>query len=131
MCIQSSLPADSRRIAETYYHLGVALGLHDKFDEAIKNLDEAIVVITKRYERMLFYEYLLVIYFFCIRATPLLFEVRDKYIGSYFRKLSNNLVVKIFIICCGSIPGTGAYVIRDGKIRIRDKHPGSRTLDST
>ncbi len=52
MCVQSSLPADSRRIAETYYHLGVALGLHDKFDEAIKNLDEAIVVITKRYERI-------------------------------------------------------------------------------
>jgi hypothetical protein len=70
LCVQSSLPADSRRIAETYYHLGVALGLHDKFDEAIKNLDEAIVVITKRYERMLFYEYLLsfVLYLVMLRT---------------------------------------------------------------
>ena len=40
---------DSRRIAETFYHLGVALGLHSKFDEAIKNLEDAIVVITKRF----------------------------------------------------------------------------------
>jgi hypothetical protein len=39
---------DSRRIAETYYHLGVALGLHNKFGEAIKNLEEAILVINKR-----------------------------------------------------------------------------------
>ena len=46
---KASLPSDSRRIAETYYHLGVALGLHNKFDEAIKNLDDAIAVITKRY----------------------------------------------------------------------------------
>jgi len=49
---KSSLPADSRRIAETYYHLGVALGLHDKFDEAIKNLEDAILVITKRIENL-------------------------------------------------------------------------------
>ncbi len=33
--VQSYLPADSRRIAETYYHLGVALILHDKFNSAV------------------------------------------------------------------------------------------------
>jgi hypothetical protein len=108
LCVQSSLPADSRRIAETYYHLGVALGLHDKFDEAIKNLDEAIVVITKRYGKDVFYEYLLVC-FFCIRATPLVLGIRDKYIGSYFRELSNNLWVK-----------NNNYLLR---IRIRDPVP--------
>ncbi len=35
LCVQSSLPADSRRIAETYYHLGVALILHDMFNSAV------------------------------------------------------------------------------------------------
>jgi hypothetical protein len=30
----------------------VALGLHDKFDEAIKNLEDAIEVITKRIENL-------------------------------------------------------------------------------
>ena len=49
--LQSSLPADSRRLADTYYHLGVALGFYDHLDmyaEAIKNFEEAILVINKR-----------------------------------------------------------------------------------
>merc|ERR1711915_980697 len=33
---------DSRRIAETHYHLGVALGHFNKFDEAVKALEESI-----------------------------------------------------------------------------------------
>jgi len=40
--------ADSRRIAETHYHLGVALGHHNKFDEAVSALQEAIACIKLR-----------------------------------------------------------------------------------
>jgi len=40
--------ADSRRIAETHYHLGVALGHFNKFDEAVKSLEESITCLQLR-----------------------------------------------------------------------------------
>jgi len=43
---------DSRRIAETHYHLGVALGHFNKFDEAITSLQDAIAVLKKRMENL-------------------------------------------------------------------------------
>jgi len=42
------LPADSRNIAETFYHLGVALGFHKNYDEALMSLDAAITVLNNR-----------------------------------------------------------------------------------
>jgi len=42
------LPGDSRNIAETLYHLGVALGFHKNFDEAFMSLEAAISVLNKR-----------------------------------------------------------------------------------
>merc|ERR1719309_1249813 len=42
------LPADSRNIAETLYHLGVALGFHKNYDEALMSLDAAIKVLGNR-----------------------------------------------------------------------------------
>lgn len=45
-------PADSRRIAETQYQLGVALGHFEKFDEAIKSLNDAIACLKLRMENL-------------------------------------------------------------------------------
>jgi len=45
-------PADSRRIAETQYQLGVALGHFEKFDEAVKSLEEAIKCLKLRMENL-------------------------------------------------------------------------------
>jgi len=42
------LPEDNRNIAETLYYLGVALGFHKNFDEAIMSLEAAVSVLTKR-----------------------------------------------------------------------------------
>jgi len=42
------LPSDSRNIAETLYHLGVALGFHKNYDEAFMSLDAAISVLNIR-----------------------------------------------------------------------------------
>merc|ERR550519_2390147 len=42
------LPSDSRNIAETLYHLGVALGFHKNYDEAFMSLDAAISVMNNR-----------------------------------------------------------------------------------
>jgi len=42
------LPADSRNIAETLYHLGVALGFHKNYEEALMSLDAAVSVLEKR-----------------------------------------------------------------------------------
>nr|ALS04396.1 nuclear autoantigenic sperm protein [Acartia pacifica] len=44
--------ADSRRIAETQYQLGVALGHFEKFDEAVKALEDAIACFKKRMENL-------------------------------------------------------------------------------
>merc|ERR1719283_146719 len=44
--------ADSRRIAETQYHLGVALGHFNKFDEAVSALQAAIDCIKLRIENL-------------------------------------------------------------------------------
>jgi len=43
---------DSRRIAETNYHLGVALSHSNKFDEAVVALQDAIAVLKKRIENL-------------------------------------------------------------------------------
>jgi len=43
---------DSRRIAETHYHLGVALGHFNKFDEAITSLENSIAVLKQRVENL-------------------------------------------------------------------------------
>jgi len=42
------LPADSRNIAETLYHLGVALGFHKNYEEALMSLDAAVSVLENR-----------------------------------------------------------------------------------
>merc|ERR1712215_650316 len=42
------LPEDNRNIAETLYYLGVALGFHKNYDEAIMSLEAAVSVLTKR-----------------------------------------------------------------------------------
>jgi len=42
------LPADNRNIAETLYHLGVALGFHKNYDEALMSLEAAVSVLTMR-----------------------------------------------------------------------------------
>merc|ERR1719315_345395 len=44
--------ADSRRIAETHYHLGVALGHFNKFDEAVSALQQAISCIKLRIDNL-------------------------------------------------------------------------------
>jgi len=44
--------ADSRRVAETYYHLGVALGHFNKFDEAVKALEDSIACLELRMENL-------------------------------------------------------------------------------
>eukprot|EP00088_Acartia_fossae_P038560 TRINITY_DN3_c0_g1_i12.p1 TRINITY_DN3_c0_g1~~TRINITY_DN3_c0_g1_i12.p1 ORF type:complete len:473 (+),score=213.12 TRINITY_DN3_c0_g1_i12:36-1421(+) len=43
---------DSRRIAETHYHLGVALGHFNKFDEAVVALESAIKVLKLRIDNL-------------------------------------------------------------------------------
>eukprot|EP00092_Neocalanus_flemingeri_P006185 GFUD01006657.1.p1 GENE.GFUD01006657.1~~GFUD01006657.1.p1 ORF type:complete len:514 (+),score=171.92 GFUD01006657.1:58-1542(+) len=45
---KASLPSDSRSIAETHYQLGVALGFHMKFEEAVVSLEAAIAVLDSR-----------------------------------------------------------------------------------
>jgi len=42
------LPADSRNIAETLYYLGVALGFHKNYDEALMSLDAGVSVLESR-----------------------------------------------------------------------------------
>jgi len=42
------LPADSRNIAGTLYHLGVALGFYKNYDEALMSLDASVSVLTNR-----------------------------------------------------------------------------------
>jgi len=44
--------ADSRRIAETHYELGVALGHFNKFDEAVKSLEDSIACLKLRMENL-------------------------------------------------------------------------------
>merc|ERR1719153_1863155 len=46
------LPADSRNIAETLYHLGVALGFHKNYDEAFMSLESAISVLNLRLDNL-------------------------------------------------------------------------------
>merc|ERR1712096_176166 len=45
---QESLPKDSRIVAETHYHLGVALGFNSQFEEAVDSLRSAIKIIKER-----------------------------------------------------------------------------------
>merc|ERR1712096_469808 len=45
---QESLPKDSRIVAETHYHLGVALGFNSQFEEAVDSLSSAIKIIKER-----------------------------------------------------------------------------------
>jgi hypothetical protein len=45
---QSAMPKDSRCVAETHYQLGVALGYHAQFDEAVTSLKRAISIIQER-----------------------------------------------------------------------------------
>merc|ERR1712117_474142 len=49
---QASLPADSRNIAETHYQLGVALGFHMKYEEAVVSLESAISVLETRIKNL-------------------------------------------------------------------------------
>merc|ERR1712236_68125 len=42
------LPEDNRNIAETLYYLGVALGFHKNYDEALMSLEAAVSVLTMR-----------------------------------------------------------------------------------
>jgi len=46
------LPADSRNIAETLYHLGLALEHHKNYDEALMSLDAAVSVLKNRMENL-------------------------------------------------------------------------------
>jgi len=51
LCLErqkASLPKDSRSIAETHYQLGVALGFHMKYEEAVVSLQDAIAVLDTR-----------------------------------------------------------------------------------
>merc|ERR1712008_60072 len=55
LCLErqkASLPSDSRNIAETYYQLGVALGFHMKYEEAVTSLEAAIAVLDKRIKNL-------------------------------------------------------------------------------
>merc|ERR1712106_1092100 len=55
LCLErqkASLPSDSRNIPETYYQLGVALGFHMKYEEAVTSLEAAIAVLDKRIKNL-------------------------------------------------------------------------------
>ncbi len=60
--------------------------------------------------------------------------IRDEHSGSYFRELINNyfgliiLILKSFMWIWIRDPKSFWPWIRDGNIRIRDKHPGSATM---
>jgi len=47
---RKELAMDSRLIAETHYHLGVALCYNEKFDEAVKSLNDAKEVLSSHLE---------------------------------------------------------------------------------
>merc|ERR1739838_531756 len=47
---RKELAMDSRLIAETHYHLGVALCYNSKFDEAVKSLNDAKEVLSSHLE---------------------------------------------------------------------------------
>ncbi|KAL0278572.1 UNVERIFIED_CONTAM: hypothetical protein PYX00_000356 [Menopon gallinae] len=49
---QQVLPEEDRRIAETYYHLGVAHSLFAKFDEAIEFFKSAITQLEKKIQSL-------------------------------------------------------------------------------
>merc|ERR1711970_933035 len=49
---QASLPSDSRSIAETHYQLGIALGFHMKYEEAVVSLEAAIIVLETRIKNL-------------------------------------------------------------------------------
>jgi len=49
---QELLPEDSRSIAETHYQLGVANGFHLQFDQAVRDLEDAIAVLGKRIDNL-------------------------------------------------------------------------------
>ena len=46
------MPADSRSMAETHYQLGVALGFHMKYEEAVVSLESAISVLETRIKNL-------------------------------------------------------------------------------
>ena len=46
------MPSDSRNIAETLYQLGVALGFHMKYEEAVASLEAAIAVLDSRIKNL-------------------------------------------------------------------------------
>ena len=46
------MPSDSRNIAETHYQLGVALGFHMKYEEAVTSLEAAIAVLDTRIKNL-------------------------------------------------------------------------------
>jgi len=48
----ATLPKDSRSIAEIHYQLGVALGFSHRFEEAVKNFNTAIDVLTMRIKHL-------------------------------------------------------------------------------
>jgi len=55
LCLErqkASLPSDSRSIAETHYQLGVALGFHMKYEEAVVSLEAAIAVLETRIKNL-------------------------------------------------------------------------------
>eukprot|EP00090_Calanus_glacialis_P004217 TRINITY_DN1311_c0_g1_i1.p1 TRINITY_DN1311_c0_g1~~TRINITY_DN1311_c0_g1_i1.p1 ORF type:complete len:412 (-),score=209.10 TRINITY_DN1311_c0_g1_i1:572-1807(-) len=55
LCLErqkASLPSDSRNIAETLYQLGVALGFHMKYEEAVASLEAAIAVLDSRIKNL-------------------------------------------------------------------------------
>merc|ERR1712083_870024 len=55
LCLErqkASLPPDSRSIAETHYQLGVALGFHMKYEEAVVRLEAAIAVLETRIKNL-------------------------------------------------------------------------------
>jgi len=45
---QETLPIDKRALAQTHYQLGIALGFHQKFEEAEESLKKAIDVLEER-----------------------------------------------------------------------------------
>jgi len=55
LCLErqkATLPSDSRAIAETHYQLGVALGFHMKYEEAVLSLEAAISVLETRIKNL-------------------------------------------------------------------------------
>merc|ERR1711915_488359 len=55
LCLErqkATLPSDSRAIAETHYQLGVALGFHMKYEEAVVSLEAAISVLETRIKNL-------------------------------------------------------------------------------